>query len=77
MNHYSIDDHIARESILFVYKAQDGSTKMDNFFDVIAKHQKISDHEYELFGPGEIMQRVNLLELTQKRLFEANNEDSY
>ncbi|RKZ46600.1 MAG: ATP-binding protein [Candidatus Parabeggiatoa sp. nov. 3] len=71
-----LDDHIAKKSILFVYKAQDGSTKMDNFFELIAKHQKISDHEYDLFGPGEIMQRVNLLELTQKRLFEANHEDS-
>ena len=70
-----LDDHIARESILFVYKAQDGSTKIANFFDVIASLKKISDHEYELFGPGEIMQRVNLLELTQ--MIEANNEDSY
>jgi predicted ATPase len=70
-----LDDDIAKESILLVYKAQDGSTKMANFFDVIAKHQKISEHEYELFGPGEIMQRVNLLELTQ--MIEANNEDSH
>jgi hypothetical protein len=60
-----LDDSIARESILFVYKAQDGSTQIDNFFEVIAKHQQISDHEYDLLSLGEIMQRVNLLELTQ------------
>jgi predicted ATPase len=71
-----LDDTIAKESILFVYKAQDGSTQMENFFEVIAKHQQISDHEYDLFGPGEIMQRVNLLELTQKLRQDANNEDS-
>jgi predicted ATPase len=71
-----LDDQIARESISLVYKAQDGSTKIDNFFDVIAKHQNISHHEYDLFGPGEIMQRVNLLELTQKLLNDDNNENS-
>ena len=72
-----LDDNIARESILFVYKAKDGSTKVGNFFEIIAKYQNISDHVYDLFGPGEIMQRVNLLELTDKLLQEADNEDSH
>ena len=59
-----IEDEIARKSILFVYKTKDGSTKVSNFFDVVNKYKIISEHEYELFGPGEIMQRVNLLDLT-------------
>jgi predicted ATPase len=71
-----LDDTKAKESILFVYKAQDGSTQIENFFEVIAKHQKISDHEYDLFGPGEIMQKVNLLELTQKLRQGTDHEDS-
>jgi len=72
-----LDDNIARDSILFVYKTKDGATKVENFFDIIAKYQYISEHEYDLFGAGEIMQRVNLLELTDKLLMEANGEDSY
>jgi len=71
-----IDDDIAKESILFVYKAKDGATKVENFFNIIAKYQKISDHEYDFLGAGEIMQKINLLELT-KELQEANNEDSH
>jgi len=71
-----LDDSMAKKSILFVHKAQDGSTQIENFFEVIAKHQQISDHEYDLLGPGEIMQRVNLLELTQKLRQGTNHEDS-
>lgn len=71
-----LDDSIAKESILFAYKAQDGSTQMKNFFEVIAKHQQISDYEYDLLGPGEIMQKVNLVELTQKLWQGANHENS-
>ncbi|CAA6806321.1 MAG: Unknown protein [uncultured Sulfurovum sp.] len=72
-----LDDDIAKESILFVYKTKDGATKVENFFEVIAKYQDISNHEYDLFGAGEIMQRVNLLELTDNLIHEANCEDSH
>ena len=66
-----LDDEIAKESILFVYKTKNGSTKVGNFFEIIAKYQEISEHEYDLFGAGEIMQRVNLLELTTRLLEEV------
>ncbi len=72
-----LDDEVAKESILFVYKTKDGSTKVGNFFEIIAKYQEISEHEYDLFGAGEIMQRVNLLELTDKLLQEVDSEDSH
>lgn len=72
-----IDDEIAKKSILFVYKRKDGSTKVVNFFEILAEYKKISDHEYDLFGPGEIMQSVNLLELTKELLEEEmKNENS-
>ncbi len=71
-----IDDEIAKKSILFVYKQKDGSTKVINFFEVIDKYKKISNHEYDLFGPGEIMQRVNLLELTHELMEDSTDEDS-
>jgi len=72
-----LDDDIAKKSILFVYKTEDGSTKVGNFFEIIAKYGEISEHEYDLFGAGEIMQRVNLLELTDKLLQEVNSENSH
>ena len=72
-----LDDEVAKASILFVYKTKDGSTKVGNFFEIIAKYQEISEHEYDLFGAGEIMQRVNLLELTNKLLQEVDSEDSH
>lgn len=72
-----IEDEIAKKSILFVYKRKDGSTEVVNFFEILAKYNKISDHEYDLFGPGEIMQSVNLLELTEELLEEEmKNENS-
>ncbi|MFK5976118.1 MAG: AAA family ATPase [Sulfurovum sp.] len=72
-----LEDDIARESILFVYKTKSGATKVENFFEIIEKYSNISEHEYDLFGAGEIMQRVNLLELTDKILEEGNREDSH
>ena len=72
-----LDDEIAKESILFVYKTKNGATKVGNFFEIIEKYQEISQHEYDLFGAGEIMQRVNLLELTEKLLREGVCEDSH
>ncbi len=72
-----IDDETAKESILFVYKRKDGSTGVENFFEVINRHNKINQYELDMFGPGEVMQSVNLLELTEQ-LFEdvAKNENS-
>lgn len=72
-----LDDTIAKESILFVYKNRSGATKVENFFEIIAKYQTISDHEYDLFGAGEIMQRVNLLDLTNNLLQEVSCENSH
>jgi len=59
-----LEDEVAKESMLFVYKTDKGETKVANFFDVIAKHSDITEHEYNLFGPGELMQRVDLIELS-------------
>jgi len=61
-----LDDSIAEKSILFVYKTKEGATKVKNFFEVLKSHQIINDYEHDLFGPGELMQRVNLVELTEK-----------
>ena len=72
-----LDDEVSKESILFVYKTKNGATKVGNFFEIIEKYQEISQHEYDLFGAGEIMQRVNLLELTEKLMQEDNREDSH
>jgi len=72
-----LEDDIARESILFVYKTKNGGTKVENFFEIIEKYGNISEHEYDLFGAGELMQRVNLLELSDKLSKEENREDSH
>ncbi len=61
-----LEDDTAKKSMLFVYKTKEGVTKVKNFFEVLKSHQDISNHEYDLFGPGELMQRVNLIELTEK-----------
>lgn len=72
-----IDDEIAKKSILFVYKRKDGSTEVVNFFDVIEKFTKINQYELDMFGPGEVMQSVNLLELTEQLVDDVvNNENS-
>lgn len=68
-----LDDLKAKESMLFVYKTNNGCTKVKNFFEVIDKYETINDNEYDLFGPGEIMQRVNLVELTNKLRKEIDN----
>ena len=73
-----IDDQIAKKSILFVYKRKDGSTGVENFFEVINRYNKINQYELDMFGPGEVMQSVNLLELTERLLEDvAKNENSY
>lgn len=69
-----LDDETAKKSMLFVYKTNDGVTKVKNFFEVIKSYQEISNHEYDLFGPGELMQRVNLIELTEKLRTATPNE---
>jgi hypothetical protein len=71
-----ISDDIAKESILFVYKTKDGVTKVVNFYDTITKYDKINQHELDMFGAGEVMQSINLMELTNK-LQESNDEDSH
>ena len=72
-----IDDDVARESILFVYKTRDGVTKVENFYKMIIKYDKISQHELDMFGAGEVMQSINLLELTDILHQEPNDENSY
>lgn len=72
-----IDDEIAKKSILFVYKRKDGSTGVENFFEVINKYNKISQYELDMFGPGEVMQSVNLIELTKQIVDDVTkNENS-
>ena len=72
-----IDDEIAKKSILFVYKRKDGSTEVVNFFEAIKKFNKINQYELDMFGPGEVMQSVNLLELTKQLVDDVvKNENS-
>jgi len=63
-----IDDDIAKESIFFVYKTYIGATKVINFYEAITRFKQIDDYELDLFGAGEVMQSVNLMELTDKLL---------
>lgn len=72
-----IDDEIAKKSILFVYKRKDGTTHIVNFFEAIKKFNRINHYDMDILGPGEIMQSVNLLELTELLINEvAQNENS-
>jgi len=61
-----IDDNIAKKSILFVYKRRDGSTEVVNFFEAIKRFNKINQYELDMFGPGEVMQSIDLLDLTKQ-----------
>ncbi|BDY14022.1 hypothetical protein HCR_23350 (plasmid) [Hydrogenimonas cancrithermarum] len=60
-----LEDEMAKRSILFVYRCLDGSVRVINFFDAVMKFQKLSKQEMELFGPGEWMQSVDLVELSK------------
>lgn len=60
-----LDDEIAKESMLFVYRQNDGVTKTTNFYKAIKEFQKIDAKQFELFGPGEIMQSIDLIEFSQ------------
>lgn len=70
-----LEDAIAKESMLFVYKTKEGATKVKNFFELLKQHQHVSDHEYDLFGPGELMQRVDLVELNEKIQADFDDEN--
>ena len=71
-----IDDEIAKKSILLVYKRKDGSTAVENFFEVINKFNKIDQHELDMFGPGEVMQSINLIELTKKLIGNVASDEN-
>jgi predicted ATPase len=63
-----LKDQIAKESIVLVYKQPDGTTRTVNFFETIKKYNMIKQYELDIFGAGEWMQSVNLLDLTDKLL---------
>jgi hypothetical protein len=63
-----LKDQIAKESIVLVYKQPDGTTRTVNFFEMIKKYNMIKQYELDIFGAGEWMQSVNLLDLTDKLL---------
>ena len=60
-----LDDKTAEESMLFVYRQNSGATKTINFYEAIKKFRKIDAKQFELFGPGEIMQSVDLVKFSQ------------
>jgi len=61
-----LDDEIAKRSIIFVYRGTDGTTQTVNFFDMLEKLQKTDKEMLEMFGPGEWMQSVDLVELSNR-----------
>jgi predicted ATPase len=58
-----LDDKVAEKSVLFVYRTPTGETKTINFYKVIK--DKLSDAELQIMGPGEWMQSIDLLSLTE------------
>jgi len=59
-----LDDDLAEKSIFFVYRKESGETRVINFFEALKAFKQLSPKEYALFGPGELMQQVNLVELS-------------
>ncbi len=64
-----IEEDIAKKSILFVYRTHDGKTRTRNFYDLV--ESRISVEEHALFGPGELMQRMDLVKLSEQLADEA------
>lgn len=56
-----LDSDTAKKSVKFIYKDQDGNTRVVNFFDYMENPKELN-----IFGPGEIMNSINLIELSQK-----------
>ncbi len=61
-----LPDEIAKKSIVFVYRKEDGTTKTYNFFQLITDRNKLKSNDLEYFGPGEIMQGVDLISLSDE-----------
>ena len=61
-----LDDEMAKRSMLFVYRDAEGITKTENFFDLIERFQKMDKDAIDLFGPGEWMQSIDLLEISRE-----------
>lgn len=61
-----LDDDTAKRSIVFVYRDSNGITWTANFFDILKKIQKYDKEMFELFGPGEWMQGVDLIEISNQ-----------
>lgn len=56
-----LDDDLARESVVFLYKGPDGATRAKRFFDIPSISQKL-----EVMGPGEAFVDTNLVALTEE-----------
>lgn len=56
-----LDDDTARESVQFVYKGPDGSTRVRRFFDIERINRKL-----DVMGPGEAFVDTDLRALTQE-----------
>ncbi len=61
-----LDDDTARESVVFLYKGEDGRTRSTRFFEIPALDDKL-----EVMGPGEAFIDTNLVNLSRMLSTEA------
>lgn len=56
-----LDDDTARESVMYMYKSEEGKTKAIRFFDIPSLREKLT-----VMGPGEAFVDTNLVELADE-----------
>ena len=56
-----LDDDLARQSVVFLYKGPDGATRARRFFEIPSISEKL-----EVMGPGEAFVDTNLVALTEE-----------
>ncbi len=56
-----LDDDLARESVVFLYKGPDGATRSRRFFEISSISEKL-----DVMGPGEAFVDTNLVALTEE-----------
>lgn len=56
-----LDDDLARQSVVFLYKGLDGATRSRRFFDIPSISEKL-----DVMGPGEAFVDTNLVALTEE-----------
>lgn len=56
-----LDDDLARQSVVFLYKGPDGATRSKRFFEISSISEKL-----DVMGPGEAFVDTNLVALTEE-----------